>query len=247
MPSYEAFAAYYDRLTADIDYPARAAYFDRILISHGGNRGILLDLGCGTGSLCEAMAALGYDMIGADSSEEMLTVAMNKKYASGQDILYLCQPMQSLALYSSIDACVCALDSINHLTRARDVQKTFARVARYLEPGGLFLFDVNTLYKHENVLAGNTFVYDYDEIYCVWQNSECVNGRVDYKLDLFFPCSDGSYQRETEEFSEQAYSPDEISGFLADAGMKILECYAGDTFDAPGPKTERLVYLAQKY
>lgn len=247
MRSYQAFAACYDRLTADIDYPARAVYFDRLLAAHGGKKGILLDLGCGTGSLSEALAALGYDVIGADSSEEMLTVAANKKYASGHDILYLCQPMQALKLYGRVDACVCALDSINHLLSPKDVEKTFSRVAHYLESGGLFVFDVNSLYKHEQILAGNTFVYDYESVYCVWQNSECENGRVDYQLDLFTPDAQGRYHRETEEFSEQFYSREVLTACLEKAGMQLVAVYAGDTFDPPTDTTERLVYLAVKH
>ena len=118
MSSYEAFATVYDELTDDISYPNRAAYFDKLVELHGGKRGILLDLACGTGSLSEEFARLGYDVIGVDSSEEMLAAAMNKRVESGFDITYLHQRMQDLDLYGTIDVAVCALDSLIHLTSA---------------------------------------------------------------------------------------------------------------------------------
>ena len=132
MSHYSQFATVYDLLTSEIDYEARGKYFDARILENGGFHGILLDLGCGTGSLSEVMAGLGYDVIGVDNSEDMLLEAAQKKIASGHDITYLCQEMTELDLYGTIDAVVCALDTLNHLTDYKDFCKAIARAARQL-------------------------------------------------------------------------------------------------------------------
>ena len=163
MSLYGQFAEVYDLLTSDIDYKARAQGFDRLILAHGGFHGILLDLGCGTGTLTEELAALGYDAIGVDNSPDMLWKAQEKKMASGRDITYICQEMTELDLYGTIDAVVSALDSLNHLTDYGDFCAAIARAALFLHPDGVFVFDLNTPYKHQKILANNTFVYDYAE------------------------------------------------------------------------------------
>lgn len=172
MSGYSAFAAYYDSLTANIDYKKRAEYFNEIIKKFKSTAGnILLDLACGTGSISEAMAVLGYDVIGVDNSDEMLNIALDKKFDSGLNIQYLRQDMRKLNMYGSIDVTLCALDSINHLPSLDDVRKVFRNVALFSEPDGLFVFDVNTVYKHRNILAGNTFTYETDQVYCIWENT----------------------------------------------------------------------------
>lgn len=245
MNGYHAFAAYYDILTQNIPYQQRGEYFHALFQKFGQSKGILLDLACGTGSLSEVMAELGWDVIGVDGSPEMLTAAMEKKALSGKDILYLCQDMRELDLYGTIDGCICALDSINHVRQAKDVQRIFDRVALFLAPGGLFLFDVNTPYKHEQILSNQTFVYDMDEVYCVWQNSPCKNGVVHITLDLFAQDEDGRYFRETDQFAERAYSDRQIRRFLQNAGLELLACYGDDSFSEPQADTQRLIYVAR--
>ena len=121
---------------------------------------------CGTGNICEAFAKLGYDMIGVDGSEDMLAEALDKKVASGTDIIYLCQKMQELDLYGTVDAAFCTLDSLNHLNGIEELQAVLNRVSLFLNPDGIFIFDCNTLYKHQQVLANNTFVYDCAYVRC---------------------------------------------------------------------------------
>ncbi len=247
MNSYQSFAFYYDKLTANIPYGQRGEYFHTILQQNGvPEGGVVLDLACGTGSLTEVLARLGYDMIGVDISPEMLMEAMDKKYDSGLDILYLQQEMQELDLYGRVDACVCALDSVNHVTDPVQAARIFERVGLFLEPGGIFVFDVNSLYKHQQVLSGQTFVYDLDEVFCVWQNSPCEDNQIEITLDLFEADEDGEhYRRETEEFAERAYTHEEILSFLKGGQMELVACYGDDTLEPPREKTERLIYVAK--
>lgn len=245
MKGYRSFAGYYDILTQNIPYQTRGEYFNALFQRHGGKTGILLDLACGTGSLSEVMDGLGWDVIGVDGSSDMLMEAMAKKARSGKDILYLCQDMRDLDLYGTVDGCICALDSLNHVGQPKDVQRIFDRVALFLAPGGLFLFDVNTRYKHEQILSGRTFVYDMDEVFCVWQNSACKNGAVQISLDFFGLQEDGSYLRECDRFSERAYSDRQIRSFLRRAGLEYLASYGDDSFSPPSETTQRVIYVAR--
>lgn len=245
MGGYKAFADYYDILTQDIPYQKYGEYFNALLKQNNINNGILLDLACGTGSLSEAMAALGYDVIGVDSSTEMLSVAQNKKYNSGADILYLCQDMSSLDLYGTIDCCISALDSINHLTDKAALQMAFDGVSLFLRKDGIFIFDVNTIYKHEQILANQAFVYDYDEVYCVWQNSGCHDGIVDFSLDIFGKEGD-CYYKSSESFSERAYSEAELEEMLEKAGLEIVARYGEYNLEPPKSDEQRIVFVTKK-
>ena len=244
MSGYGNFASVYDQLITGVDYRQIGEYFDACIRKAGGRKGILLDLGCGTGSLSMVMDELGYDVIGVDGSYEMLGEAMEKRAQSGRDILYLAQDMTELALCGTGGAVVSSLDSLNHLTRSADFDRAVGRAALFLEPGGVMAFDVNTPYKHRQVLADNTFVYDTDEVYCVWQNT--ADGdltRMD--LDLFVRQEDGAYIRMEDHFSERAYSREEIEASLIRHGMEITGVYDAWTFDPPKPDSERLVFVAR--
>lgn len=245
MKSYTSFASYYDALTENIPYLKRGEYFNSILKMNGISDGILVDLACGTGSLSEVMADFSYEVIGVDSSAEMLSIAMNKRYESGHDILYLNQKMQALDLYGTIDVCICALDSINHITSPNKVQTVFNKVSMFLNPAGIFIFDVNTQFKHNKILSDNTFIYDLDEVYCVWQNSPCHNDIIDISLDLFCKNSDGSYQKQSESFSERAYSHEQILSFIKKADLSLVAYYQDDSFEPPAPDCQRVVYVAK--
>lgn len=249
--SYSAFARFYDQLTGNISYPQRAAYFDRLLRRHGvGEGAILLDLACGTGSLSLELAALGYDVIGVDGSPAMLSEAMEKRWEAGrEDVLFLCQDMTELDLYGTIHAAVCALDSLNHITDPAALEEAIGRVSLFMEQGGVFAFDVNTPYKHETVLGNNTFVYDCDSVYCVWQNSYRPEDRtVEISLDFFEQeeDEDGCYRRSSESFCERAYPLEELQGMLERCGMALEACYHEDSFDPPRADTQRWVCVARK-
>lgn len=247
MSGYRSFSYFYDMLTGNISYKQRAEYFDMLVKKHGGKKNLLLDLACGTGSLSEELSRLGYDVIGVDGSEDMLNAAIEKKLESGLDIQYLCQDMTKLDMFGTIDVTVCALDSLNHLPNLVAVERTIQRVSLFCEPSGLFLFDVNTPYKHRHVLGSNTFVYDLDEVYCVWQNTYSEqDNRVEMSLDFFERQEDGSYKRYEDSFSEIAFDEKIIDGILTKNGFEIAAKYDYDTVLPPRPDSEKLVYAARK-
>ncbi len=245
MSNYCNFAYVYDLLTSEIDYKKRAGYFDKLVLEHGGFHGILLDLGCGTGKLSEPLSDLGYDVIGVDSSEEMLSVALEKKFENQKDIMYLNQNMTELDLYGTVDVAISALDSLNHLTDYDDFINALKKVSLFLHPDGVFIFDVNTVYKHREILANNTFVYDYGNVYCVWQNSISDNDIVKMDLDIFVSENGDNFIRMEDSFSERAYSPLQIESALKEANLAICAIYSEDSFDPPSENEQRLIYVVK--
>lgn len=244
MASYISFARFYDGLMENADYEKRCDYLLELFRRHNHEPGITLDLACGTGSLTRLLAKKGVDVYGVDASVEMLSEAMQKTYEEGLDILYLRQKMQSLDLYGTINTCVCTLDSINHLTDIDEVRRAFDRVGLFMDNGGLFVFDVNTVYKHREVLKDNTFVFENDSVFCVWQNSLAHNDVVEISLD-FFEEENGVYYRSSESFSERAYSDLQIREMLAEAGFEVEAVYGDLTFDKPCETEQRAVYVAK--
>lgn len=244
--SYDNFSDFYDLLTDNVEYEKRADYFCRLLSMCGIKDGILLDLGCGTGSMSVQMANKGFDVIGVDSSVGMLNVARQKAYESGAEILLLNQNMQEIDLYGTVDCAVCVLDGINHLDGESDVKRTFKKVSLFMNKGGAFAFDVNTIYKHKNILADSVFVYEPDDLFCVWQNNyNPADNSVDISLD-FFEEEDGVYYRSCESFTEQAYELDSIKLWLEEAGFEVVGVFDDMTADPVKPETERAVFLAKK-
>ena len=249
MSGYHSFSYFYDKLTSNISYKERAEYFDMLIKKHNGNKNILLDLACGTGSLSEEFSRMGYDVIGVDASEEMLNEALDKKFDSGLNIQYLCQDMTKLDMFGTIDVTICALDSINHLKNADEIQATFNKVSLFCEPNGLFIFDVNMPYKHQCVLSDNTFIYDLDDVFCVWQNSfdaESDNYRVDISLDIFGKNENGLYERYYDELSEIAFEKKVIEKMLVSAGFLVEAVYDFDTVNPPVDNSEKLIFVARK-
>lgn len=249
MNEYRSFAKFYDVLTRNINYTARARYFDELIRRFHPDAGLLLDLACGTGSLAVEFAALGYDVIGADGSAEMLTAAMEKKVSRGLDITLLHQNMQELDLYGTVDVTVCALDSINHITDPEELRGVFARVALFTNPGGLFVFDANTVYKHREILGNQVYLYDEPEVCCVWQNQLDPESEItQITLDFFLPRDDGSdlYERETEIIFERGYSDGELTELLRAAGFSLEAVFSEDRFSSPEPTEQRKIFVARK-
>lgn len=247
MSGYGAFSYFYDRLTQNVDYSAVADAVESYIERFGGRRGILLDLACGTGSLCEQLARRGFDVIGTDASPDMLNAALDKKYDSGLPIQYLCQDMTKLDMYGTIDVTVCTLDSLNHLQSLEELKKAFERVSLFAFPDGMFIFDVNTAYKHREVLAQNAFTYDLEGLFCAWQNQyNEEDGSVDIFLDIFEQNGQGSYDRFSESFTERLFARRDILRLLEETGFELLAEYDGYTDRPPQEKSERVVFVARK-
>lgn len=246
MSRYGSFAEYYDSLTSNVDYRKTAEYVSDILNENRINKGILLDLACGTGTMSLILAQKGYDVIGVDNSPEMLGEAREKALEAGEDILFLCQDMCSIDLYGTVDCTVCLLDSLNHLESKEELLEAFKRVSLFTVSGGLFVFDVNTEYKHKYVLGDNTFVYDNDDVYCVWQNEyDDESKTVEIFLD-FFQEENGLYRRSSEYFAERAFSDSDIKNLLSEAGFTDIKAYGELRKTAPSDTEERVFYVARK-
>ncbi len=244
--SYSSFAAVYDSLTFNVDYEKRADYITEILKQNNITDGLLLDLACGTGSLSVEFARRGYEVIATDASADMLMEAQNKAYSEGHNIMFLCQRMEETDLYGTVGAVVCSLDSINHLSSYEEVERTFNTLKNFVDDGGIMIFDVNTLYKHQKVLGNNTFVYDEKDVYCVWQNKLYTDDKtVGINLD-FFVKDGANYQRFNENFKEIAFGDDEITSAVEKAGFRVLNRYADFTFDPPTEDTERVYYVIRR-
>lgn len=251
MAGYGDFAYYYDMLTENVDYEKRCEYISNLLAGNGARKGILLDLACGTGTMSFLLCDKGYDVIGVDASEEMLSVAQEKKMENGKDVMFLCQRMEELDLFGTINAAVCTLDSINHITDEETVKKVFSKVSLFMEDKGVFIFDVNTPYKHREILGDNTFIYDMDDVYCVWQNSTDKDTLLtEVSLDIFERDTDEEedvYYRYSEEFSEKGYELSEIRKWLTEYKFEVLGVYEELTKNNVGENTQRAVFVARKH
>ncbi len=251
MAGYGDFAYYYDLLTENVDYESRCNYITTLLAENGVGKGILLDLACGTGTLSLLLSEKGYDVIGVDASEEMLSQAQEKKMENEADIIFLCQKMEELDLFGTINAAVCTLDSINHVTDEDTVREIFRRVSLFMEDKGIFLFDVNTPYKHKEILGDNTFIYDMDEVYCVWQNSTDDKLLTKVSLDIFEKDTEAEddevYYRYSEEFSERGYDLDFLKKILTENKFEVLAVYEEMTKQPVKSDTQRAVFIAKKH
>ena len=246
MSGYQDFSVFYDRLMADVDYEQRADYLLSLFERHGGTRPrTLLDLACGSGSLCAALVRRGVDPIGVDASEAMLAQAA-AKLSADPPVLLLRQEMQVLDLYGTVDGAVCILDSLNHLCRTADLEQVFRRTRLFVEPGGLLIFDVNTPYKHREVLADRSFVIEEEGLVCLWRNRYLSRtGEVAMQLDFFCEQADGRYERQWDTVRERAYSERTLRRLLQKAGWETLAVYEDLTTEPPAVDCERAVFVAR--
>ncbi|MCI8422880.1 MAG: methyltransferase domain-containing protein [Lawsonibacter sp.] len=248
MSCYQFLAGCYDGLTYDVDYAAWADYLEKHFRRHGLPGNTVLDLACGTGSLTRELALRGYEMIGVDRSPEMLAQAAEKvRDLEGTPPLFLCQLMEKLDLYGTIDACVCCLDSINYITRLNTLQKAFDRVHLFLMPGGLFLFDINSPEKLEG-LDGQVFLDETEDAYCVWRAEFSRRSRVcSYYMDLFqLDRSSGLWERGEELHQERAHTVSELTALLEGAGFQDIRTYGNLKLRPPRPGEERIFFAARK-
>ena len=246
--SYGIFSSVYDILTENVEYEKIADKICSLLHRNGVDGGLLLDLGCGTGTLSFLLEQKGYDIIGVDASEDMLMMANEKKYDENSSAMFLCQKGEELDLYGTIDCAVSSLDTINHIDSLEKIEKVFSLVSLFMNMGGIFIFDMNTPYKHEEILGDNTFVYDMDEVYCVWQNSFNVKERTtNIDLDFFIKNEDDDgYERYSESFCEYSYSVQDITNIIEKTGFTLLGMYDDYSDNSPSEKTERITFVCKK-
>ena len=245
MGAYEALAASYDRLTNDVDYGAIVAFYEEILKKEGLKPRTAVDLACGTGSVSAILAGKGLSVIGVDMSEEMLTAAQQKCAELQNPPRFVCQSLQRLCLPRGVDLAVCALDSLDYITNPEDCKKAIRRVWKALNPGGMFIFDVNTPEKLR-AMDGQVFLDEDDDVYCVWRGEFDEETNIcSYGMDLFQRRGD-IWERSFEEHQEYAYSEATLRGFLKDAGFTRIEVFADRKLERPGPGEQRIYFKARK-
>lgn len=245
MGAYEALAFSYDRLTNDVDYAGTVQFYMDILAREGLRPRTAADLACGTGSVTALLAEKGLDVIGVDMSEEMLTVAQQKTAAMNPMPRFVCQPLQRLYLPRGVDLAVCALDSLDYITDPEDCADAIRRIYKVLNPGGIFIFDVNTPEKLQS-MDGQVFLDEDDDVYCVWRGAFDPQTNIcTYGMDLF-QREGKKWQRSFEEHQEYAYTRKQLTGYLKEAGFTGIQVYADREFRAPGEGEQRIYFKARK-
>lgn len=244
---YDLLAPFYDSINSEIDYKKWADFIEKIFEREMKEKPeLVLDLGCGTGRMTLELAFRGYDMTGIDCSPEMLDVAKNAAEEQGHDVLWLCQDMREFELYGTVDAAVCCLDCLNHLTTYDDLKKCLSLVHNYLIPDGIFVFDVNGRFKFENIYADRTYAMEEDGAVCIWQNDYDEDSRLcDFYITLFKEEADGRYERYDDEETERMYTLSEIKSAIAETGMEFIGAYSDFDFNGGSDESER-IYIAAK-
>lgn len=239
--AYGVFADFYDLFNEDADYDALADHLVGVFRAHEIEDGIVADLGCGTGELTLRLAQAGYDMIGVDASEEMLSILREKEAELGMTgVLLLHQDLRKLDLYGTVRCAVSSFDTFNHIGPLEELREAVCRAALFLEPGGVFAFDMNTPYKHQNVLADNTFTLEADDALCVWKNATDERGT---QISVEITCGG---ERAGESFFEYSYTRQEIESVCRAAGLRIETVCDGETFGALRAESERFLFVCVK-
>ena len=262
--SYGGFAQVYDTFMDDLDYEGWAEEADRLIRQYGISRpsaggseqgspakeqDLVVDLGCGTGKFTELMASRGYAMIGIDLSEEMLSLAFDRREALGHETLYLCQDMRCFELIGRAGTFVCTGDSLNYLTGAEDLRELFARVAAFLQPGGLFIFDFKTLHLYRDVIGDDTIAEDREDCSFIWYNQfDEETGINQYDLSVFVredPESD-LYRKYEEVHFQRALTLEEVKAEAERAGLVWLEDVDSETLEEVTEETLRVRAVVRK-
>ncbi len=274
MEMYTDFAGVYDTFMDEVPYQEWADFLEDMIRTYGiskpvmersagrddlpekesgeeallsSERNLVLDLGCGTGTLTELLAGKGFDMIGIDLSKEMLNIAMEKKERSGSNVLYLCQDMRMLDLYSTVGTVVSVCDSLNYLLEDEEVVETFSLVNRYLYPGGIFIFDFNTVYKYEHVIGDATIAENREDCSFIWENfydpEEEIN---EYDLTVFVREEGDTFRRFTETHFQRGYTVEQMLALVSRAGMSVVEVLDADTGEAVTDRSQRVYVIAKE-
>ncbi|MEE0073764.1 MAG: class I SAM-dependent methyltransferase [Lachnospiraceae bacterium] len=249
MEAYTSFAEVYDTFMDNVPYEEWAEYLAELLQEYDIEDGLVLDLGCGTGSLTEILATKGYDMIGADGSAEMLEIAMEKKAQSGHDILYLLQDMREFELYGTVRAVVSVCDCVNYITDEKELEQVFRLVNNYLDPEGIFIFDFNTEYKYKEILGEQTIAEDREDCSFIWDNYYYEDENMnEYELTLFIKEQDSNLYRKYQEMHYQkAYTLDAMRELIEWSGLEFVTAYDAYTRKAPTETSERICVVAREH
>ncbi len=257
---YQDFAEVYDELMDNVPYALWGERLDSLIQKYGvsvperdaegpldAERNLVVDLGCGTGTLTELMYEKGYDMIGVDSSEAMLNVALRKKEKSGSEILYLRQDMRELELYSTVGTVYSVCDSLNYILGEEELFTVFSLVNNYLFPGGIFIFDFNTDYKYREVMGNTTIAENREDCSFIWENFYDPEGEInEYDLTIFVR-EDDRFRKFEETHLQRGYSALQMRRLVERAGMTVLEMADADTGGAVRPESERIYVVAKEH
>lgn len=247
MEAYTDFAMVYDTFMDETPYELWKNRLVTMLKEDGIVDGLVLDLGCGTGTLTELLAEAGYDMIGIDFSQEMLAIAQEKRAESGHQILYLEQDMREFELYGTVSAIVCVCDSINYLLEKEDIITTFRLVNNYLDPKGLFIFDFNTVHKYKDVIGDTVIAENRDECSFIWENyydeEECIN---EYDLTIFVKEEEELFRRFNETHYQRGYTLAEMKEMIQASGLLFVRAIDADTMEEPTDESERIYIIARE-
>lgn len=247
VEAYHAFAAVYDRLMEEIPYEEWCEYVTGLLAEWGVKDGLLLELGCGTGTLTGMFADRGFDMIGIDSSQEMLSRAMERQGERNQGILYLLQDMREFELYGTVAAAVSLCDTMNYLTEYSDLVQVLRLVNNYLDPGGIFIFDLKTEHYFSGEVGDQVFAEADEEVSYIWENYYEEEAHLNqYALTLFLREKDGRYSRYDELHEQRAYTVEQLRSAAEEAGMEFVAAYDGCSRRPAAEDTNRLYVVMRE-
>ena len=247
MQTYENFARVYDELMDDVPYEKWAEHIVKLLNDHGIQDGLMLELGCGTGKMMELMAKAGFDMIGVDSSMDMLQIAREKSMEKDDSLLYLWQDMREFELYGTVKSIISICDSINYITEEEELVQVFRLVNNYLDPKGIFIFDFNTEYKYRDIVGDTVIAEDRDDVSFIWYNSYDDKTHLnDIDLSIFVREEEDIYRKFREEHIQRGYTLPEMKKLLAEGGLLFINAYDGYSGNPVHEKSERIVMVARE-
>lgn len=247
MEAYTGFAGVYDQFMNNVPYHSWADFIAKLFAAEGVTEGIMLELGCGTGTLTEMFAARGFDMIGVDSSEDMLAEAQEKRAESGMDILYLQQDMRSFELYGTVAGAFCVCDSLNYILEYDELVQVFRLVNNYLDPKGVFIFDFTTAAEFRNPLRQVPIVETDEDDTLIWENTFDEDSEInEHRITFFLKCEDGRFEKVEEQHFQKAYSLSDIKSALCEAGMDFVAAYDADSRQEPQESSSRIYIVARE-
>lgn len=256
MNAYTGFASVYETFMDNVPYQEWAEYLTGLLKGYGIEQGLVAELGCGTGTMTRLLSKAGYNMIGIDLSEEMLDIARYEHAGDEEDILYLHQDMREFELFGTVAAIVSLCDSMNYITSEEDLKKVFRLVNNYLDPGGYFIFDMNTVYKYETVIGDRVIAENRDDCSLIWENYYDKEERINqYDITIYAKAEfeedpeeedDDLYVRMEETHLQKAYPTERVIELLREAGLEFVAAYEACTKEAPKADTERVYFIARE-